>query len=180
MALQTVTCHDKTFKLYLPESEILQDIKTVAQKLNDDYADKQPIFVAILNGSFMFAADLLKEVTIPCEISFVKVASYLNTESTGQVKELVGLKENITGRHVVLLEDIVDTGNTMVALFETLKAQNPASLEIATLLQKPECLLHELEVKYIGREIPNEFVIGYGLDYNGLGRNLRDIYTVVS
>lgn len=179
MSSQTVTCHDKSFKLYLPEAEILNDIKTVAQKLNEDYADKQPIFVAILNGSFMFAADLLKEVIIPCEISFVKVASYLNTASTGQVKELVGLKEDITGRHVVLLEDIVDTGNTMVALFETLKSQNPASLEIATLLQKPECLQHELEVKYVGREIPNEFVIGYGLDYNGLGRNLRNIYTVI-
>lgn len=179
MAPQTVTCHDKTFQIYLPEKKILADIKRVAQRLNADYEGKQPIFVAVLNGSFMFASDLLKEITIPCEISFVKVNSYENTESTGIVRELMGLKENITGRHVVLLEDIVDTGNTMVALFDILKAKNPASLEIATLLHKPDCLLHDLKVKYIGREIPDAFVIGYGLDYNGLGRNLKAVYSVL-
>lgn len=178
MDQQTVTCLDRTFKLYLPESDILNDIKTVARKLNEDYAGKNPIFVAILNGSFMFAADLLKEVTVPCEISFVKVSSYQNTESTGNVRELVGLKEDIAGRHVVVLEDIVDTGNTVVALFEMLKAKAPASLEIATLLQKPDCLQHKIDAKYVGRNIPNDFVIGYGLDYNGQGRNLRNIYVV--
>ena len=177
--MQTVTCHDKSFELYLPEAEILQAIKKVADRLNQDYESKNPIFIAVLNGSFMFAADLLKEVTVPCEISFVKVASYENTGSTGQVRDLMGLKEDITNRHVVLLEDIVDTGNTMVALFEILKARNPASVEIAALLHKPDCLQHEMEIKYIGREIPNDFVIGYGLDYNGLGRNLKHIYKVI-
>jgi hypoxanthine phosphoribosyltransferase len=178
MATQSVTCHDKTFDIYLPEAEILKDIKNVAQKINADYAGKNPIFVAVLNGSFMFASDLLKEVTIPCEISFIKVSSYENTASTGLVKELMGLKEDIAGRHVVLLEDIVDTGNTMVTLFEILQIRKPASIEIASLLLKPDCLQHDLEVKYIGRKIPNDFVIGYGLDYNGLGRNLKDIYKV--
>src|SRR5688500_2969321 len=177
--MQTVTCHDKSFEIYLPEAEILQAIKKVAERLNHDYAGKNPIFVAVLNGSFMFAADLLKEVTVPCEISFVKVASYENTNSTGQVKDLMGLKEDITNRHVVLLEDIVDTGNTMVALFEILKARNPASIETAALLHKPDCLQHQMEIKYIGREIPDDFVIGYGLDYNGLGRNLKNIYKVI-
>jgi hypoxanthine phosphoribosyltransferase len=179
MASQTVTLHDKSFSIYLAETEILAAIKQLASRLNADYAGKTPLFVAILNGSFMFAADLLKDVSVPCEISFIKVASYQNTSSTGQVKELVGLNESIAGRHLVILEDIVDTGNTLVALFESLKAQNPASIEVAALLQKPECLLHNLQVKYVGREIPNDFVVGYGLDYNGLGRNLRDVYKVI-
>lgn len=179
MAQQTVTIHDKSFSLYLPEAEILGDIHRVAEQLNADYASKKPIFVAILNGSFMFAADLLKEITIPCEISFVKVASYENTSSTGQVKGLLGLKEDIADRHVILLEDIVDTGNTMASLLKSLGEKGPASLEVATLLQKPECLEHDIAVKYVGRAIPNDFVVGYGLDYNGLGRNLKDIYKVI-
>ncbi|MFC5269361.1 hypoxanthine phosphoribosyltransferase [Adhaeribacter terreus] len=179
MASQSVTLHDKSFGIYLPETEILNDIKVVADRINEDYASLNPLFVAVLNGSFMFASDLLKEVSMPCEISFMKVSSYENTTSTGQVTELVGLKENVAGRHLVILEDIVDTGNTVVKLLAMLKERNPASIEIATLLQKPECLKHELSVKYIGREIPNDFVVGYGLDYNGLGRNLRDIYKVL-
>ncbi|MBK0401734.1 hypoxanthine phosphoribosyltransferase [Adhaeribacter sp. BT258] len=179
MAAQTVTLHDKSFGIYLPESEILSNIKALADRINQDYASLNPLFVAVLNGSFMFAADLLKEVTVPCEISFMKVASYENTSSTGQVTELVGLKEEIAGRHLVILEDIVDTGNTVVKLLDMLGVRNPASIEIATLLQKPECLQHKLDVKYTGREIPNDFVVGYGLDYNGLGRNLRDIYKVI-
>ena len=179
MQTPTVTCHDKCFEIYLPEKEVLQDIKRIAQQLNKDYEGKKPIFIAVLNGSFMFASDLLKEITIACEISFVKVSSYENTSSTGQVKDLVGLKEDISGRHVILLEDIVDTGNTMVVLLEMLQIRNPASIEVATLLQKPECLQHQLSVKYVGRNIPNDFVIGYGLDYNGLGRNFKDIYKVI-
>ena len=179
MATQTVTLHDKTFGLYLPESEILTDIKTVAGKINHAYVGLNPLFIAVLNGSFMFAADLLKEVSVPCEISFMKVSSYENTESTGQITELVGLKEDVSNRHLVILEDIVDTGNTVVKLLQNLGERKPASIEIATLLQKPECLQHQLDVKYIGREIPNDFVVGYGLDYNGLGRNLRDIYKVI-
>jgi hypoxanthine phosphoribosyltransferase len=179
MAAQTVTLHDKSFGIYLPESEILSNIKTLAERINQHYATLNPLFVAVLNGSFMFAADLLKEVTVSCEISFMKVSSYENTSSTGEVTELVGLKEDVAGRHLIILEDIVDTGNTVVKLLEMLGQRNPASIEIATLLQKPECLKHELSVKYIGREIPNDFVVGYGLDYNGLGRNLRDIYKVI-
>lgn len=179
MQTPTVTCHDKCFEIYLPESEILQEIKKLANQLNQDYEGKQPLFIAVLNGSFMFASDLMKEIAVACEISFVKVASYENTSSTGQVKELMGLKEDIADRHVILLEDIVDTGNTMVALLEMLQAKKPASLEVATMLQKPDCLQHDLSVKYVGRNIPNDFVIGYGLDYNGLGRNFRDIYKVM-
>jgi len=179
MTTQTVTLHDKSFGIYLPETDILSHIKAIAEKINQDYAQLNPLFIAVLNGSFMFASDLLKEVTVPCEISFMKVSSYENTSSTGFVTELVGLKEDVSGRHLVILEDIVDTGNTVVKILACLQEKNPASIEIATLLQKPECLQHELQVKYICREIQNDFVVGYGLDYNGLGRNLRDIYKVL-
>lgn len=179
MPSPTVSFHDKSFSLYLPESQLLQEINRLAAQINLDYAGKNPLFIAILNGSFMFASDLLKAVSIPCEISFVKVASYENTASTGNVKEVLGLKENIAGRHLILLEDIVDTGNTIAALLQNFGAQNPASIEVASLLQKPECLEHPLNIKYVGHSISNDFVIGYGLDYNGLGRNLKDIYKVI-
>ncbi|WP_317258928.1 hypoxanthine phosphoribosyltransferase [Hymenobacter tibetensis] len=154
-------------------------ITELAVQLNQEYANKTPLFVAVLNGSFMFAADLMKAMHIPCEISFIRVASYQGTSSTGKVQEVLGLTEDIAGRHVVVLEDIVDTGHTMKMLLDTLGAQAPASLEVATLFMKPECLQHELAIRYVGLSIPNDFIVGYGLDYDGLGRNYPDVYKAV-
>lgn len=178
MSPQRITLHDKTFVSHIPEIEIRRAVQQQAARLNKDYQDKQPLFLAILNGAFMFAADLMKEITVPCEISFLRVSSYQNTQSTGQVSQVIGLKEEIKDRHVIILEDIVDTGHTVHALLQTLLPQKPASVEVAALLLKPDCVQHPLAVKYIGLSIPNEFVVGYGLDYNGLGRNLRDIYRI--
>jgi hypoxanthine phosphoribosyltransferase len=179
MGLSHITLHDKSFKTYIPEKQILRVIANVAQQINADYKDKKPLFLAVLNGAFMFAADLLKEINIPCEISFIRVSSYQNMHSTGQVNEVIGLKEDIQNRHIIILEDIVDTGQTIYALLQNLEKKKPASLEIAALLIKPECIQRPIKTKYIGHSIPNDFVVGYGLDYNGLGRNLRDIYVVV-
>ena len=140
----------------------------------------EPLFLSVLNGSFMFTADLMKRVNIPCEISFVKLASYQGTSSTGKVKELVGLNEDIEGRTVVIVEDIIDTGFTMERLVETLRARNPKDIRIATLLVKPDKLQVKLDIDYVAMNIPNDFIVGYGLDYDGKGRNYRDIYTVVN
>lgn len=164
----------------MSEEEIIARITMLAEQIDRDYAGKQPLFLAVLNGSFMFASDLLKRVTIPCEISFIRLSSYQDMQSTGQVKEVLGLKEDVAHRHVIVLEDIVDTGHTVNNLLQQLKERKPASVETATLLMKPDCLQHPLEVKYVAQTIPNDFVVGYGLDYNGLGRNLRDIYKIVS
>ncbi|GAB2958366.1 hypoxanthine phosphoribosyltransferase [Hymenobacter coalescens] len=176
MPQATISLHNKEFTPYLTEAQLAAAVRAVAAELNRDYAGKTPLFIAVLNGSFMFAADLLKEVTVDCEISFIRVASYQGTSSSGEVKEILGLQEPVEGRHVVILEDIVDTGHTMKMLLEQLGAQRPASLEVATFLIKPECLQHPLPIKYQGLAIPNDFVVGYGLDYDGLGRNYRDLY----
>lgn len=175
-----VRLKDKTFRLYKSESEILTAVRAVAHQINDAYIGKRPLLVPLLNGSFMFAADLMKELKLDCEISFVKAASYIGTQSSGNVTALIGLTESIADRHIIIIEDIVDTGNTLAKILPTLQQQNPASLKIASLLVKPEALQNRLKVDYVGMEIPNEFIVGYGLDYDGLGRNLRDIYQVVS
>ena len=177
---RTITLHDCDFSTYLYEEEIIARITMLAEQINQDYEGKNPLFLAVLNGSFMFAADLMKRVTIPCEIAFIRLSSYRDMESTGSVKEILGLTENVEGRHVVVLEDIVDTGHTVHNLINQLQAKSPASVEVASLLLKPDCLQHKLDVKYVAKAIPNDFVVGYGLDYNGLGRNLRDIYKIVS
>ena len=177
--MSTVKIHDKTFRTSIPESEILRRVKAVAERINHDMADKNPLFLAVLNGSFIFAADLLREITIPCEISFVKLASYAGTTSTGKVTEVIGINENLAGRHIIIVEDIVDTGRTMQRMIETLGTRNPASVHIGTLLVKPEKLEVDLNIEYAALEIPNEFIVGYGLDYDQQGRNLRDIYTIV-
>ena len=177
--MSTVKIHDKTFRTSIPESEILRRVKAVADRINHDMADKNPLFLAVLNGSFIFAADLLREITIPCEISFVKLASYAGTTSTGKVTEVIGINENLAGRHIIIVEDIVDTGRTMQRMIETLGTRNPASVHICTLLVKPEKLEVDLNIEYAALEIPNEFIVGYGLDYDQQGRNLRDIYTIV-
>ncbi|UII28698.1 hypoxanthine phosphoribosyltransferase [Fulvivirga maritima] len=167
---------DKEFVEYISASEISKRIAELGTALNTDYEDKRPLFIAILNGSFMFAADLLKEVAIPCEISFVKVASYEEMESTGNVKQLIGLNETIFNKDVIIIEDIVDTGRTITKILEEFRSLGASSVEVITLLQKPASNDLGDKIKYIGFSIPEKFVLGYGLDYDGLGRNLKDIY----
>lgn len=179
MPQANISLHNKEFTPYLTEAELLAAVRRVGAELSRDYAGQTPLLIAVLNGSFMFASDLLKELTIDCEISFIRVASYAGTSSTGEVKEILGLQDAVEGRHVVIVEDIVDTGHTMKMLLEQIGAQRPASLEVATFLMKPECLQHALHIKYQGLSIPNKFVVGYGLDYDGLGRNYRDLYQAV-
>ena len=177
--MSRVTILDKTFDISIPEAEILKQVKRVAEQINKDMNGKNPLLLAVLNGSFVFAADLFRFITIPSEISFVKLASYEGTISTGKIKEVIGLNEDISGRDVIIVEDIVDTGSTMKRMLETLGTRNPRSLHICTLLLKPGKLAVPLNVEYVAMEIPNDFIVGYGLDYDQQGRNLRDIYTLV-
>ena len=177
--MQTINVKDKSFSLFIPEKEILKEVKRIATQINRDYAGKEPVFLAVLNGSFIFAADLMKEVKLPCEISFVKMASYQGVNTTGQIREVIGLNVDLTDRPVIVVEDIVDTGLTMAHMLEVLKKQNPASIDICTLLLKPGKLQVDLNIRYCCLEIPNDFIVGYGLDYDGYGRNTRDIYTLV-
>lgn len=177
--MDIIQIKDKRFKTFIPEAQILQEVSRVANEIMNDLRDEKPLFVSVLNGSFMFTADLMKYLDMPCEVSFVKLASYEGTSSTGKVKELVGLNDDITGRTVVIVEDIVDTGLTMQRLVETLKARNPKEVRIATLLVKPDKLQVPLDIQYVAMNIPNDFIVGYGLDYDGLGRNYRDIYIVI-
>jgi len=177
--MSRVTIKDKTFETSIPEAQILERVKAVAERINHDYEGKTPLLLAVLNGAFMFAADLMRELTIPCEISFVKLASYQGTTSTGKIKEVIGINEDLAGRHVIIVEDIVDTGLTMKQMVEQLGTRNPASISICTLLLKPEKVQENLNIKYAAIQIPNDFIVGHGLDYDQLGRNLRDIYTVV-
>ena len=173
-----VTLKDKQFKPYISQQQITTAVKNIADAINTELANDFPIFLVVLNGSFMFAADLLKEVTIPCEISFIKVASYHGTSSTGNVTELIGLTEDISGRTVVIVEDIVDTGITLERLMNVLTRKNVKQTKIATALLKPQSYKKQFKVHYVGIEIPNDFVVGYGLDYDGLGRNLKEIYVL--
>lgn len=177
--MSIIKIKDKTFKTSIPEAQILERVKAVADRINTDMAGKNPLLLAMLNGSFVFAADLMRMINIPCEISFVKMASYEGTSSTGKVKQLLGLNEDLKGRTVIIVEDIVESGLTMKSLLDTLHEQEPAEVHICTLLLKPECLKVPLDIKYVAIEIPNDFILGYGLDYDQQGRNLRDIYTVV-
>lgn len=177
--MSIVQIKDKRFKTFISEDEIQQRVKAVADRINHDMEGKKPLLLAVLNGSFVFAADLMRHITIPCEISFVKLASYEGTVSTGKVVEVMGLNEDITGRDVIIVEDIVDTGKTMERMLDTLGTRSPNSLHICTLLLKPEKLKIPLNIEYAAMEIPNDFIVGYGLDYDQEGRNLRDIYTLV-
>ena len=177
--MATVKIIDKTFRTSIPEREILQRVKAVAERINNDLADKNPLFLAVLNGSFIFAADLMREITIPCEISFVKLASYSGTTSTGKITEVIGINTDLADRHIIIVEDIIDTGRTLHNMIENLSTRNPASIHICALLVKPEKLEVPLNIEYAALEIPNDFIVGYGLDYNQQGRNLRDIYTIV-
>ncbi len=177
--MSIVKIKDKSFKTFISEEEIQKRVKGVADRINKDMEGKNPLFLAVLNGSFMFAADLMRYITIPCEISFVKLASYQGTASTGEVKEIFGVNEDLRGRTVVIIEDIVDTGLTMKRMLESLGTRGPKSLHICTLLLKPANLQVPLNIEYVAMEIPNDFIVGYGLDYDQQGRNLRDIYTVI-
>ena len=178
--MKTVTIKDKTFGISIPEEVIKQKVKAVAERINHDMAGKNPLLLAVLNGSFIFAADLMRELTIPCEISFVKLASYQGTTSTGKVKEVIGINENLAGRTVIIVEDIVETGLTIQQMLESLGTRNPESVHVCTLLLKPEKLQVDINVEYVAISIPNDFILGYGLDYDQQGRNLKDIYTLIS
>jgi hypoxanthine phosphoribosyltransferase len=177
--MKQVTIEDKTFGIYIQDQDIQQAIQTIANQMNVLYADKKPIFISVLNGAFMFTADLLKKIEVPCELSFIKLSSYSGTTSTGTVKEIVGLQEEIVGRDVIVIEDIIDTGITMQKIISQLGLKNPASIRIATLLLKPDSVKVPIKPDFVCFSIPDKFVVGYGLDLNGIGRNLPDIYQLI-
>lgn len=178
--MNNISIHHKEFEIFLENETICKRTRLIGIQLNVDYEDRCPIFIGVLNGSFLFMADLLKEVEIDCEVGFIRVASYLGTTSSGEIKETFGLPEDLAGKDVIIVEDIVDTGLTLQYILEKVNAQNPASVNVCSLLFKPTALLSPLkELTYVGFEIPNEFVVGYGLDYDGLGRNLKDIYRAI-
>lgn len=176
--MSIVKIKDKVFETSIPETEIKQRVKAVAAQINQDMADKNPLLLAVLNGSFIFAADLMRELTIPCEISFVKMTSYAGTSSTGSMKHLIGINTDLKDRHVIIVEDIVESGLTMQSMLEQLGDLKPASVHICTLLLKPDRLKLPLNIEYVAFRIPNDFILGYGLDYDQQGRQLKDIYTL--
>ncbi|MDR2814676.1 MAG: hypoxanthine phosphoribosyltransferase [Prevotellaceae bacterium] len=179
--MNQIKLHDKVFRMSIPEQEIDRAVQAVADKINADHRDSDsvPLFLSVLNGSFMFAANLIKRITFPCEISFVKLASYHGERSSGNVTELIGISDALVGRDIIVIEDIVDTGNTYESLMATLMRHNPQSVKIAAMLLKPEVYQKTLPIDYVAMQISNDFIVGYGLDYNGLGRNLPNIYKVV-
>ncbi len=177
--MSVIKVHDKSFDTYLSEEVIQKRIKEMAADINRDYAGKKPLFIAILNGSFMFASDLFKHLSIDAEICFIKLASYKGMKSSGNVVTSIGLEDDLFGKEVVIVEDIVDTGKTLHNFLPKLLHQQPKSLKIASLLHKSEATEYPLQLDYIGFDIPNKFVVGYGLDYDGLGRNLKEIYQLV-
>jgi hypoxanthine phosphoribosyltransferase len=177
--MSTIKVHDKVFTIYLSEAAIQERVKAIAETINKDYQGKKPLFIAILNGSFMFAADLFKHLTIPTEVTFIKLASYKGMKSTGNVITSIGLDAELFGKDLIIIEDIVDTGKTLYNFLPKLKDHHPTSLKIAALLHKPDATKFPLTLDYVGFSIPDKFVIGYGLDYDGMGRNLKEIYQVV-
>ena len=179
--MKQVKILDKEFKLFIPYEKIRSEVEKIAERMNYDLNEKNPLFVCILNGSFMFAAELFKRIDLfDSEITFVKLASYQGEKTTGKVKQLIGINENLEGRTVVVLEDIVDTGITIDNILKQLEEMKPKEVKIATLLLKPDALQKQVQLDYVGLEIPNDFIVGYGLDYNGFGRNLLDIYSVIN
>ncbi len=171
---------DKEFEVFISESEIQSIIANLAKKINTDFADEDVVFMGVLNGCFMFAADLYKRIELHSQITFLKLASYEGTESTGNVQTLIGLNENLENKTVIIIEDIIDTGNTFERLVEILKEHKPKELKIVTMLLKPDAYKKNIPIDYVGAEIPNDFVLGYGLDYNGYGRNLSELYKLCS
>ena len=177
--MELIKVHDKEFKPYISADKITAEVKRVASEINKDYAGKKPLFIAILNGSFMFAADLFKEINIEAEICFIKLASYKGIKSSGQVITAIGLDVDLVGREIIVIEDIVDTGNTLSKFLPQLHHHHPSSLKIAALLHKPDAMVHPIKIDYLGFSVPNKFLLGYGLDYDGLGRNIKEIYQLV-
>jgi hypoxanthine phosphoribosyltransferase len=177
--MSVIQVHDKKFQPYINAENLQQRIREIAEQLNKDLQGEKPLFIAILNGSFMFAADLFKYLTIDAEISFIKLASYKGTKSTGNVVTAIGLDEDLYGRTVVIVEDIVDTGKTLSQFLPQLEHQHPKKLVVASLLTKPEAMKYPITIDYLGFSVPNKFLLGYGLDYDGLGRNLPEIYQLV-
>ena len=176
--MKKVTLEDKHFKLFIESKKIFSEIDQLSLKINECYANKKPIFICVLNGAFLFASELIKRFDYECEVSFVKLSSYEGVNSTGVVKNLIGLNENIKGRDLIIVEDIVDTGNTIDSVYENIKTHQPKSLEVATLLFKPHPYQKNIPIKYPAINVGNEFLVGFGLDYNGIGRNLQDIYII--
>ncbi len=174
-----VRVHDKHFEPFIPEEKILEQVRRIANEMNRDLANKDPIFLGILNGAFMFASDLYKQLTFPCQITFLKLASYSGTQSTGTVKQLIGINRDLKDRVVVVLEDIVDTGVTLETIIRQLSGYQPAEIRVATFLHKPDATIKIVKLDYVGMEIPNDFILGYGLDYDGYGRNFKEIYRLV-
>ncbi|MBM3915064.1 MAG: hypoxanthine phosphoribosyltransferase [Sphingomonadales bacterium] len=174
--MQRIRVHDKTFVPFLTADQIKERVAEMAMQISHDYRDKKPLLLAVLNGSFMFAADLFRLLTIDAEISFIKIASYQGMRSSGKVVTAIGMEHDLNGRAVILVEDIVDTGKTLHHFIPTLQQQHPASIAVATFLHKPEATLYPLSLQYVGFQIPNRFVVGYGLDYDGLGRNYYQVY----
>jgi len=177
--MDTITINDRQFRVTMTAAQIQARVKELAQQMSADLEGKNPLFLAVLNGAFIFAADLMREMTIPCEISFVKLASYQGTTSTGKVKEVLGINEDLTGRDVVIVEDIVETGTTIHQMIESLGTRRPNSVKVCTLFFKPERLQADIKIDYTAFSIPNDFILGYGLDYDQQGRGLRDLYTLV-
>jgi hypoxanthine phosphoribosyltransferase len=171
-----IQLHDKQFVPFISAKEIAFAIEKMVAQVENDFADEIPVFIGVLNGSFMVVSDFMKSYKKPCEVSFIKLASYEGTSSTNEVKQLIGLNEDLTGRTIVVIEDIVDTGNTLVELEKLFKKQNVKSFKIATLFFKPEAYKKDIKIDYVGIRIPNKFIVGFGLDYDGLGRNLPDVY----
>lgn len=176
--MKSIKIKDKEFVPMISEAEIKERVKAVAQQISKDMEGKNPLLLAVLNGSFVFAADLMREITIPCEISFVKLASYQGTTSTGKVKEVIGINEDLSGRTIIIVEDIVESGLTMKRMIESIGTRNPESVNICTLLLKPDRLKTDLDIRYVAFSIPNDFILGYGLDYDQQARGLKDIYVL--
>jgi hypoxanthine phosphoribosyltransferase len=174
--MSLIKVHDKEFVPYLTSAEIEEQVQRVAAEINKDYIGKKPLFIAILNGAFIFAADLFKKINVEAEVCFIKLASYKGVKSTGKVITAIGLDVELYGRDIIIVEDIVDTGKTLSQFLPQIEHQHPASLKIAALLHKPDAMIHPIKIDYLGFTIPNKFVVGYGLDYDGLGRNIKEIY----
>jgi len=179
MSKESVKVRDKKFKPFISDEQIQREVTRIARQMNRELVDKDPIFLGILNGAFMFASDLYKQIDFPCQITFLKLTSYSGTKSTGTVKQLIGINFDLKDRVVIVLEDIVDTGITLDTIIRQLSGYEPAEIRVATFLHKPDATIRDVKLDYVGMEIPNDFILGYGLDYDGYGRNFKEIYQLV-